>query len=60
MPTSDRTRAELLEWARKFRRAEHERKVRAGRAKPRNCREVDMFAVDLLGPREEPDAPDKT
>ncbi|WP_156366059.1 hypothetical protein [Nocardiopsis sp. NRRL B-16309] len=60
MPTGNRTRAEILEKVREFQRQEHERKVRAGRAKPRNYREMEMFAVDLLGPREEPDASDES
>lgn len=53
MSTSERTRAEMLAWVKELKRQEHERKVRAGRVKPRNFREAEIFAVDLLGPEED-------
>lgn len=41
-------RAEILLWAKQLRQQDRNRRLRAGQARPRNKREDDLWATELL------------
>ena len=52
---ADQLRAVLRAELRELRRPQREADLRAGRARPKNRAEMEIFAKDILGEREQPD-----
>lgn len=46
--TAAEMRAEIIAWSKQLRQQDRDRKLRAGKAMPRNQRETAIFMTDLL------------
>jgi hypothetical protein len=55
LSTAPRDLAELRRELRQFQQAERDKKLRAGKAKPRTLREWSIFGQDLLPKRDAPE-----